>query len=217
MEKYIAIIADVKGSRAVLDRGTAQENILETLKNINEKYKDVIASKFIVSFGDSFQGLLRNGTQTMNIIMEFDLELYPLKIRYGIGIGEIGTRIYRENSNIVDGKAYHMARNSLDAVKKSEDSKEKIITNIKVSKEGEELLLINSLLSLLSILKNNWTENQVQVINKYVEKNYEQVSTADELNRNQSTISRSLEKSNFYSFKNSVDTLNISIENERIN
>ncbi len=224
MEKYIAIIADIKKSKSTQSRDIIQENIKETLERINKKYKTEIASNFAISSGDSFQGLLINGNQVMNIILELDLELYPelyigsrhLGIRYGIGIGTIDTALYEENSNLVDGEAYHMARGSLDAVKKSESSKEKIITNYRVSKKGNDLFLINSLLSLVSIIKNEWTEDQIRVIRTYIENNYEQQVTAKELDKAQSTISRSLEKSSFYSIRDSVDVLNKSIEKERV-
>jgi len=75
----------------------------------------------------------------MNIILEIDLELCTTTrhfgVRYGIGIGTIDTALYKENSNLVDGEAYHEARNSLNAVKKSESGREKIITNYRVSKK----------------------------------------------------------------------------------
>jgi len=220
MERFIAIIADIKDSKSIKGRESVQEKVGKTLKRINEKYETVIASNFTISSGDSFQGLLKNGNQVMNIILEIDLELCTTTrhfgVRYGIGIGTIDTALYKENSNLVDGEAYHEARNSLNAVKKSESGREKIITNYRVSKKENDLLLINSLLSLVSVIKNKWTEEQVQVIRTYIENNYEQQLTATELGRVQSTISRSLERSSFYSIKDSVDILNTSIEKERV-
>ncbi|MGI6507929.1 MAG: SatD family protein [Saccharofermentanales bacterium] len=227
MDRYVAIIADIKKSKSTQNRDIIQEKIRHTLNRVNEKYEDVIASKFTVSSGDSFQGLLKNGNQVMNIILEIDLELYPelfaashhSGIRYGIGIGTLDTELYEEDSNLVDGNAYHMARNSVDAVKKSESSRERIVTNFRVSKEGEEdkedLHLMNSLLSLVSIIKNKWTEDQARVIRMYIENDYGQLPTADKLEKSQSTISRSLERSSFYSIKESIDALNQSIEKER--
>ncbi len=223
MDNYIAVIADIKKSKSNQNRDKLQEIVIETLSKINEKYFTIIASNFAISSGDSFQGLLKNGDQIMNLILDIELELFSnffaesshLGIRYGIGIGSISTVIYEEDSNLVDGKAYHMAKTSLDDIKKEEESREKVFTCYKVSKEGRELLLINSLLSLLSIIQKKWTKNQVQVIQAYIDNNYKQQQTAKVLGKSSSSISSSLARSSFFSIRNSIDILNEFIEKER--
>lgn len=40
------------------------------ISDINEKYSDDISAKFIITLGDEFQGLLCNGINTMNIMLE---------------------------------------------------------------------------------------------------------------------------------------------------
>lgn len=215
MENYIAVIADIKESRLIQDRKFIQENLLKTLDNINEKYKAHIASNFKVSSGDSFQGLLNNGYHIMDIVIGLEMELYPLKLRFGIGIGSIDTEIYKDNSNLVDGEAYHIAINKLEEVKEYENKKERVITNYKIGKYGSDLSLVNSLFSLVSIIKNNWSENQVQVIKAYIENECQQQRAAERLGKSQSTISRSLENSQYYSLSNAFEVLNKAIEKER--
>ena len=60
-EPYIAIIGDIKNSKKIVDRGAIQEHLKKILDNINLKYSDCIASKFTITLGDEFQGLLTTG------------------------------------------------------------------------------------------------------------------------------------------------------------
>jgi hypothetical protein len=216
MGKYIAIIADIKQSRASGDRKNMQEKLMSVLDSINNKYRDVIASKFYISSGDSFQGLLKSGENIMDIIINMELALYPLKLRLGIGIGGIDTAIYEDNSNLVDGKAYHMARQCLEEVKENENKNERVITSYKIAKYGSELPLINTLFSLVSIIKDGWSESQVNIIKAYIENGCNQKNTAEYLGKNQSTISYSLKGSQFYSLSSAFDVLSSSIEKERV-
>ncbi|NLJ71004.1 MAG: hypothetical protein GX328_06035 [Clostridiaceae bacterium] len=215
MDNYIALIADIKKSRQSRNGIFTQEKFLEVIDKINKKYKKIISSNFTISSGDSFQGLLHNGNEIMEILIELELKLHPLKIRFGMGIGSIDTAIYKENSNLIDGEAYHIARYNLEQIKESEKKKERVITNYKIGKKNDDLSLINSLFSLISIIKENWSETQVQVIKTYIENNYQQQTTAEQLGKAQSTISRSLESSQFYSLKDSFKILNEYIEKER--
>ncbi|MGB4609139.1 MAG: SatD family protein [Saccharofermentanales bacterium] len=77
---------------------------MEVINKINKKYKNSISSHFTINSCDSFQGLLHNGNQRMEILIVLELELHPLKIRIGMGIGSIYTAIYKENSNLIDGE-----------------------------------------------------------------------------------------------------------------
>ncbi|NLM19148.1 MAG: hypothetical protein GX217_03885 [Clostridiaceae bacterium] len=216
MESYVAVIADIKKSRQSCNGTFTQEKFLEVIDKINKKYKNSISSNFTINSGDSFQGLLHNGSKIMEILIGLELKLYPLKIRFGMGIGSIDTAIYKENSNLIDGEAYRIARYNLEQIKESEKKKERVITNHKIGKKNTNLSLINALFSLISIIKNNWSENQVQVIKVYTENNYQQQTTAQQLGKVQSTISRSLESSQFYSLKDSFKVLNEYIEKERL-
>ena len=82
-EPYIAIIGDIKNSKKIVDRGAFQEHLKKILDNINLKYSDCIASKFTITLGDEFQGLLTTGNNIMEIIQYIKKEIYPVKIRFG--------------------------------------------------------------------------------------------------------------------------------------
>ena len=93
---HIAIIGDIKDSRKIANRSEVQSRLKMVLDGINHGYDDDIASKFIITLGDEFQGLLCEGSNTMKIISEIEMKMHPIRLRFGVGIGEITTEIDKE-------------------------------------------------------------------------------------------------------------------------
>jgi hypothetical protein len=129
---YIAIIADIKDSKKIINRNEVQKKLKKVLKEINEKYRNDISSKFTITLGDEFQGLLCNGVNTMNIIAEIERRMFPTLIRFGIGIGEITTDINKEMSIGADGSAYYMARSAVEYLKSGEKKKQTNTADIRM-------------------------------------------------------------------------------------
>ena len=94
---YVAIIGDIVNSRKIINRTEIQEKLNRVLEDINLDYKASIAAKFIITLGDEFQGLLSNPCDLFNIIDRIKFTMHPVKIRFGIGIGEINTEINKRN------------------------------------------------------------------------------------------------------------------------
>ena len=67
---YIAIIGDMRDSREIGHRREVQNKLNSVLGTINEKYNSMIASKFMITLGDEFQGLLLEGVRVVDIIEE---------------------------------------------------------------------------------------------------------------------------------------------------
>ena len=65
---YIAIIGDIKNSKNIKERNILQKKLDKILNEVNEIYSDSISSKFIITLGDEFQGLLHSGKNLMEII-----------------------------------------------------------------------------------------------------------------------------------------------------
>ncbi len=58
---------------------------------INTKYHSVIAAKFTITLGDEFQGLLSSPEVLMDIVDYIKVHLHPIKVRFGIGFGDMST------------------------------------------------------------------------------------------------------------------------------
>ena len=115
---YIVVKGDIIDSRNAKDRDKLQQQLSESLKTINEQYKNVIAAEFMITSGDGFQGLMNDAAHLFDITNL--IEELPINIRFGIGIGEVSTEIDSKNSAVIDGPCYHLADDMLNRIKTEE-------------------------------------------------------------------------------------------------
>ena len=208
-QEYIAIIGDIHDSRLLEDREEVQKKLLDVLKFINKKYQKDWVSKCSISMGDSFQGLLKLSSPFMQIIFDIELALFPVQLRFGVGIGEVTTAIDPLNSQINDGPAYHHARQAIEIIEQSEQQYATRKTNIYLSdqKKCEEVKLINAIFALNTAIKSKWSNRQTEIIKTYLSNNENQYETAHALDIGQSSISKALKSTDFYTFKSSMKDL----------
>lgn len=208
---YIAIIGDLKNSKGIQKRWQIQEELKRVLDSINEKYSSHIESKFIITLGDEFQGLLCNGGSVIPIILEIERKMYPIKIRFGIGIGEITTKINPDMAIGADGPAYYAGRMAINHLKENEKKKQVGPSDIRVeihSKKQEISMMINTILSLLTTIKSTWSNRQREIIWNILEHNDSQKNVGERLNIKQPTVQTALSSGKYYSYKEGLDTLN---------
>lgn len=128
MNEYYAIIIDLVKSKGMSDnkRYLAQEKLNQSITLINEITKDSLVKSMSFSAGDSVQGLFSNVESAYLTFYLIKHLVYPYAIRCGIGQGEINEKLIEKfksnDSNIHDGKAYHLARSGLEYAKKSKYS-----------------------------------------------------------------------------------------------
>ncbi len=208
-QQYIAIIGDIKGSKQSRDRSELQKQLKTVLADINMQYSKDIASKFVITLGDEFQGLLSFGGHIMDILTTIELRMHPALIRFGIGIGKITTEINPEMSLGADGPAYYNAREAITRLKEKEKkSKAALADTIILLGEDEKCeRLLNSLLSLLTVIKQGWTERQHEVIRDYLKHRDNQQAVAGRLGITQSSVQKSLSNANFFSYQEAVNTI----------
>lgn len=209
-DSYIAIIGDIKKSKKLSDRNIVQNELKNLLNNINEKYSKDISSKFTITLGDEFQGLLHDGSNVMNIIEEIQRDIYPVEIRFGIGIGQISTEINLDMAIGADGPGYYKAREAVEYLKKNERKNKTHSSDIRIEIDGdngEASMMINTILSLLTVIKYSWTDRQREIIWDIMKHNDSQAKCAERLKVAQSTIQRSLINGNYYAYKEAMDTI----------
>lgn len=212
---YIAVIGDIKGSKKILDRNAVQLRLQDTLHMINETYEGDIASKFMVTLGDEFQGLLGKGSNAMYMISEIERRMYPVKIRFGIGVGAITTQINRDMAIGADGPGYYKAREAIEILRLDENKKQAAQADIRIAFEGEnqrEERLLNTIFELLTAIKEAWSERQREVISDMQKHQDGQIHAAVRLKVQQSTIQRILAKGNYYTYKEALNTIGMVLE-----
>ena len=188
MKKYCVIIGDIKESRMIKgkERSQIQKRFRKAIETINKEFKEDIISKFLITLGDEFQGVLRDKSKSYDIILRIEELLYPVKFNFGVGVGDIATPILEEALGM-DGLAFHNARSGLESAKVSKQ------TNI-ISKTGEEAVdcPLNMILFLLAGIKEGWTKRQREMVNA-VRRFGNQQQVAKCLNiRSKSTVSEGL-------------------------
>ena len=211
---YCAIIGDIVKSKEIPDRMQAQKDLEAVLEKVNKQYKDDIASGFTITLGDEFQGLLHSTQNVLSIIEEIKNAMHPIKLRLGIGIGDIDTEIQKEKALGADGPAYYNARDAVNKLKegekKNETPKQSVLFSVS-EKENQHLDLVNAALSLCHLVELGWTEKQRRMYNLMKQNNSSQVTVAGILDVNKSSVQKSIEALKYYNYTSASKQIQESI------
>ena len=165
----IAIIGDIIKSKELKDRGQVQKKLNSIIDRINVNYQPAIVSKFSITLGDEFQGLLSSGMKCIQIIDELSFFMQPVQFRFGLGIGEISTEINTQWSIGTDGPAFWAARKAVNYVHDHNDYGRANIHLESQIMDGT-VDLINQAIKLMAIQVSGWRETQRQVYQALLEK-----------------------------------------------
>ena len=215
---YLAIIGDIKGSKKLTNRDNIQINLKETLLRVNKLFANSIASKFTITLGDEFQGLLNCSEPLFSILQEIERVMYPVHIRFGIGIGAIITEIDPDLALGADGPAYYNARIAINYIKQSEKKNQTKAADIRIEACNDSLLpvdLINTILSLLTAVKQGWSAQQRQVIWDMLAHRDTQANAAKRLSIRQPSVQKSLSSGNYYAYQEALNTLKKTLQEVR--
>ncbi len=215
---YLAMIGDIKDSRKLDNRRYVQKKLELVLEEINEEYAKDISSRFLITLGDEFQGLMCNGANAMNIISKIERIMYPVRIRFGVGVGEITTEIKKEMSIGADGPGYYNARRAIEYLKDNEKRKQINAADVRLEVDSinqETTIMINTILSLMTMLKESWSDRQRQIIFDMLEHQDSQLKVAERLDIKQPAVQKSLAKGKYYAYKNALDTIGKALEEIR--
>ena len=154
---YMAMIGDIRRSREVADRQGVQSRLEEQLVRINRERGRGLASSFVITIGDEFQGLLRRPQAAMEIVASLDAALERIDVRYGFGWGSLATRL-RKKSIGMDGPCFHAAREALNWAKQEDRW-------VAVRGFGDEDdLILNDILGLMGAVRRRWKRSQVETV-----------------------------------------------------
>lgn len=120
MDRYCALIADVKGSKSYKEDERLELQLLlrDALSVLNRFYEEGIEKNVVFSGGDEVQGLFRDPLvaflyfRMLGLILGFDV------LRGGLGVGEWSVRVDSQESPGQDGPVYHRARSAIAETKK---------------------------------------------------------------------------------------------------
>jgi predicted DNA-binding protein YlxM (UPF0122 family) len=155
---FTVVIGDISGSKRLsgMDRYQTQLFVKSAVVQINEQFHEYIEAPMTITKGDEFQGLIDTPAHTYEIIHALQKMVFPIRIRYGIGIGNI----YRMGGSLpieMDGPAFHKSNYALNMAKKRK-TEAWLISDKEVTDQ-----LINTLFILLSAIKSRWNERHFKL------------------------------------------------------
>ena len=157
---YIAVIGDMVRSRELpsAQRGMVQKHFQDLIAALNKEYRDATVSKFAITLGDEFQGLLNTSRLLPDLIWRLEESFPDRELRVGIGIGRLDTPLQKSAINI-DGPVLHAAREALETAKKS------AVLGGVFKSFGSLDDVLNGIARLLWFHRSNWTQAQRKIAN----------------------------------------------------
>ncbi|MBP1986215.1 SatD family protein [Halolamina salifodinae] len=185
-QMYVALIGDIRGSRALNDRNEAQKEFKRVINSLNDHVPaSAIASQFTVTTGDEFQVLLTDATAAVEAAVTASDQFHPARLRFGIGSGELATEVNPDQAIGMDGPCFHRAREAIN-------SAEKDAAWLRVAGWPDDLdRQINSLSDLVQCVREDWTERQAEFA-VALEEEGSQKRVAERFDVSKSTVSESL-------------------------
>lgn len=203
---YCALIGDIVGSRQLDQRWEVQEKLKAVLSDVNRRFEEDLAAKFTITLGDEFQGLLASTEELLVLVDTIRLSMHPVKIRFGIGIGPMATKINEKAALGADGPAYHVAREGLSTVKALNNKYVQGFSDTRCyyydPKTGStnELAIFNAALSAIGFIADKWTEKQRDIIKELESSDLSQREIGKKLAITQSSVQRRLDSAGYYTY-----------------
>ena len=215
MNQYYALIGDIIESRHLANRAQQQEALNQVLDNLNDRYQAHLASRFSLSLGDVFQGLVKVGAPIFQMIDELRLALPDLNLRFGLGLGEILTSINPALSLGADGPAYWRAREAIQQVHQQHHY-ETVHVYLVTGQEDQDATLNHSL-ALSEFVRSSWIQSQMETFRTildlgYYQSRFDQKRVASALGLSSSAFAKRMKSSGIKLYLDVKNDLNQAIE-----
>lgn len=182
MDKAIIIIGDIEGSRELkeAEREEVQEQLKAILNQINSDAAG-LASPYTITLGDEFQAVYAHAGDLFTHCWRILSAVFPVKIRFSIGVGAIVTPINTERAIGMDGPAFHAARDGIEQLKELG-----FLMHMEYREKSQKTLLniLNGTLHLLSKEIGDWNKNRISMLHMLKEgMDYKEISKRLELSK----------------------------------
>ena len=207
IQSFVAVIGDMKDSRHLENRKEVQVRLQGILDRLNKKYKDEIVSRFLITLGDEFQGLLSSGKYILDMVNEIRMAMHPVRLRFGIGFGQITTDIRTEMALGADGPGYYRAREAVELLKEREKKNRSVLSELCLKMDEthrDKEILLNTVFDLMYVVESGWTDRQREVIWDMLLHGDGQQNTAGRLGITQSTVQKTLAAGSYYTYESAL-------------
>lgn len=154
-----AVIADIVNSRKLVEgeRRDLQSRIGKKLQSYNREFRGHIISKFVLTIGDEFQGLIRAPQIIPDLLWQIESDLHEVSVRVGVGFGTLTTAMRAEAVGM-DGPAFHLARSAIGEAKAN-----KQLGGV-FRGFGNSDMILNGFARLLWYHRSKWSPAQRQAV-----------------------------------------------------
>jgi len=154
---YLVLIGDIIASRRLVDRAHVQEQLREVVSRLNAMPAGLV-SPYTITLGDEFQAVFATAERMFPDALAIAHALYPVQVRFALGIGEITTAINSQQAIGMDGPAFHAARAGMQALKK-----EGTLFSLRGLRTTDEPLVQHTLDLLSFEMMKGWDARHYQV------------------------------------------------------
>src|SRR5690554_6015921 len=205
MPEFVALIADVAGSRQLEGFPSRRDRLLEALSK-RHRDRGWCDFDYAVTAWDEFQGLLTAPRWLPEALWDLWRSFQPLSLRVGVGFGDIETAPNAASgtplNQAVTGTAFYRAREALDMIDAPPHGLGRVRIQV-VADDAHLAAACNAVLRLADALVQDVTERQWQVIDGY-ERLGKQSEVAAVLDVSTSTISRTLASARYRELRASL-------------
>lgn len=188
----LVMMASIMNPKEIENRNEFQVQLKILLEAINNNYSNQFVNNFKIQSGDKIVGVLHSFNNVAKILDEINLGLFPIKIKWGLGLGTIETTSLLLQDEELDGPAFWNAKEALETIVKY-DYYGKSLSYFKSDASGFVDERVNSLLRLQDSLRLTWTRDQSfvieSIIKKYGYEKFVQKEFAKEVNLSTQRIS----------------------------
>jgi hypothetical protein len=197
---HAVLIADVMKSSTRTDiRGLLGKRLVAVSKHhLRQK---LIRLPYSITAGDEFQTIASAPSLVPAIILDLRKALRPLSLRIGIGLGSINDRI-QPPVNRLGGEAFQSARKAIEGIKSHDLFKFEVLTSFNSANENFNEI-INLIYGLHDTLVLKIKQKQWKTIEEFQDRPALE-RTAKHLERDISTVSRSLKRGYYWQLSETV-------------
>lgn len=197
---FAAVIAEIVESKEAVDELEMQKNLKKIVRHINELYEEQLQRGFNVSAKGEIVGLLKSPENLLEILLKIKFKLYPVKLRFGIGFGDVTEP---EKRGADEGAAYHIARQMISEVKRMQLGKKALLADMQFGHvdRPSSLDALNAGVCLMHFIEVGWTDKQRENIfdSLFLKLNQSEIALKKKVH--QSTVHRSLTAAGFYEYE----------------
>ena len=155
-QKVIVLIGDVVASRKIKERTIFDRTLSKTIETLNQNTYTL--SPYTITIGDEIQAVFDRADTLLHDVAFILAAIYPEKMRFSFGVGELITPINPDQAIGMDGPAFYGARDGIDELKRAGHL-------LDICGEGiPHLNLLRQTLFLISYNMSKWNKTRLQVL-----------------------------------------------------